>query len=444
MNKFLLVWLCSILLWNCADRSETPIKNGRLSFSLAKKEPAGGRKLNQGEQPKAVRLSILTHSGEWAAEHRILPLLKFGSGYVTESIELLPGTYAVTEFLVLNENNEVIYATPLEGSDRAVEVEQPLPLFFDVQQDISSEVTLQVVPIQADEDPESFGYANFRFEIVNKQPGGIVFHFTASIPDAYTTDGLDSAFIVFTKRTEEKVVRLNLSITSPVEAMGRVTYPVLDLGETTYWPDWQMTVHAFYEVTDEVEANAHINEQVVEFATVPIRHETASIRLSESEFSLADNNGTYVSYDPSHIHSRNVAHLPDATHAFHIIASNDLCEAEVTYRTYRHAYIFLGEKYIWNDGAYDAYRYFSVDELQPGIYHTTTEFADMCPEDRTGLMGYLYIIMAETPDIQRECLLVWLADNPGEYSDGRTKNTRGTFKVLPANQLSLLKSKANG
>lgn len=440
------LWMLTFVLTlgvSCTDQEQTPSKPGRILFNLSQNQSPGGRTADVPE-PEKVIISVVDESGEPVEVHRTLPLIKFGSGYVTESLEFVPGTYAVTEFLVLDAGHEVIYATPLEGSDRAGEVDQPLPLFFEVEADNSTEVNLQVVPVYEDEDPESFGYANFRFEIVNKQPGGIVFHFTASVLDVYETDGLDSAFIVFTKRTEEKVVRLTLSTTSPVEAMGRLAYPALDLGETPYWPDWQMTVHAFYEVKDDVDANTHINEQVVTFPTVPIRHETVYIRLSESEFSLADENGTYVSYDPSHIQNRKDAHLLDATQAFHLIASNDLCHAEITYRTFRPAYAFLGEKYLWNDGGHDAYRYFSRDDLQPGVYHTTAEFEGMCPDDRTGLMGYLYIILEETPGNQRECLLVWLSDHPGEYSDGRTQSQPGVFKVLPVSELALLKNKNNG
>jgi hypothetical protein len=92
----------------------------------------------------AVLVSIRNEAGEAVADKRRLALTAFGAGYVSESVALSPGTYAVTEFIIVDETNAARYATPIEGSEKADLVEDPLPVSFTVAAADTETVALEV------------------------------------------------------------------------------------------------------------------------------------------------------------------------------------------------------------------------------------------------------------------------------------------------------------
>jgi hypothetical protein len=73
---------------------------------------------------------------------------------------------------VINASNEIIYASPLNGSKKAAELERPLPLDFAVGHTTPTELVPQVLPVVEADTPDSFGYINFGFEVVD-DPGTI-------------------------------------------------------------------------------------------------------------------------------------------------------------------------------------------------------------------------------------------------------------------------------
>lgn len=449
MMKKILICTCFLaIVFGCEDNYEHPRKKGKILFSLSKKESAEGRIASTSE-PHAVRISILNGQGETVEQQRILQLISFGSGYVTESLELQPDNYAVTEFLVLNESEEVIYATPLEGSARAGDVSDPLPVAFVVSEDATTDVNLQVVPVTETTDPEDFGYANFRFDIIDTPPAvnGLTFRFTSSLNPEYVTEGLDSVVITFSKRTETKVFSRKLTVISPVEAVGTITYEALDLGFTPFWPDWQITARAYYEIIDEVDYNHHINEQVSELATIPIRHETTLIEVDDNSFSLQDANGVYASYGAAHIVRKNFAHLMDETFAFHFIVSNDLCEPAFDYTLQRHTDWMYCEKYVFDESGFDDYRVLTREPAEAGHYRDETTFAGMCPAEETGsLTGFVFFQMVEsvTEGTSKDCFLVWeKPQTPVDPEISGTQKSQGAFKVYSKDEYEAQLDKSN-
>ncbi len=86
--------------------------------------------------------------------------------YISEPVALIASEYKLSRFLVLNGENDVVYATPKEGSDKAHLVENPLPVNFLVSEDSMTLVTPEVVPV-ANSTPEEFGYVSFSFDIAD-------------------------------------------------------------------------------------------------------------------------------------------------------------------------------------------------------------------------------------------------------------------------------------
>ncbi|MGC4022518.1 MAG: hypothetical protein QM734_11520 [Cyclobacteriaceae bacterium] len=164
MKQLLLFLIVIIMVIGCSHDDVKITKDGSISFSLSSKPRQGGRE-TVGVVPAAVLISINDSQGKVVYENKKLTLFSFGQGYLSETLQLNVGNYKLTKFLVLDVNDKIIYATPLEGSELAKYVDDPLPINFTVVGGTAT-VTPQVLAVESTDKPESFGYVNFGFEIV--------------------------------------------------------------------------------------------------------------------------------------------------------------------------------------------------------------------------------------------------------------------------------------
>jgi hypothetical protein len=153
-----------ISLFISCQTDEMPQSTGAISFSLLNKIREENRTTGV-VTPAFVLLSVKNEAGVMVLENKKLPLFSFGQSYVSENIELPLGNYKLTQFVVLDAANKTIYATPIEGSELAKYVEDPLPISFTVFENKTSLVVPQVLEIEPNDMPENFGYVSFGFEI---------------------------------------------------------------------------------------------------------------------------------------------------------------------------------------------------------------------------------------------------------------------------------------
>lgn len=95
----------------------------------------------------------------------ILTLIDFSGEFITQSLPLAPGNYKLSKFIVLDENNQAIYATPLSGSSKAHLVSTPLPYAFSTASNQVSKVMPEVITTEGIPASE-FGYTVFDFQQV--------------------------------------------------------------------------------------------------------------------------------------------------------------------------------------------------------------------------------------------------------------------------------------
>jgi hypothetical protein len=155
----------AVIMIACNKDEVKPTANGSLAFGFTTHSPSGGR-MNQ-LVPSFVLITIEDSKGDLVEEDKKLPLYAFGSSYVSEVIKLSAGSYNLLKFMVLDENNKVLYATPLENSSLANLVNDPLPINFSISENNQSQITPQVLQLDSTVTPEKFGYASFGFEIVD-------------------------------------------------------------------------------------------------------------------------------------------------------------------------------------------------------------------------------------------------------------------------------------
>ena len=136
---------------------------GLVSFNFERVTNPNGRVL-QDLQVTDISITIEKADGETVLENSLLPLIEINGEFVTEPISLDIGNYFITNFIVLN-NDQALFALPLEDSELAVLVSQPAPFPFEVLDGETTLVPIEVVALEGLE-PEAFGFSSFSFEII--------------------------------------------------------------------------------------------------------------------------------------------------------------------------------------------------------------------------------------------------------------------------------------
>lgn len=136
----------------------------QFTFSYKSSDAAGGR-VQQDVVPDALLLSVERAPGDPVFISRRINLLHVGESYMTEPIEMTPGSYSITDFM-LAAGDSVIYITPLQGSPLAKAVNHPLPYPLMVNNNQASTIDMEVIAVGTN-PPEDFGYTSFIINTVN-------------------------------------------------------------------------------------------------------------------------------------------------------------------------------------------------------------------------------------------------------------------------------------
>ena len=159
-----LVTFCLVgFLFSCRQEEHVTPAKGNVTFAVSPASKTGGR-VSGTVTPAFVLLNITDSEGK-VQENVKLSLFAFGSGYMSDNLELPTGPAQLTKFAVLDATNEVVYATPTEGSVMAKFVSNPLPIAFTVTEE-GTQVIPEVLAIEQTDTPASFGYASFGFDVV--------------------------------------------------------------------------------------------------------------------------------------------------------------------------------------------------------------------------------------------------------------------------------------
>lgn len=167
MNKSkILKILLVVVFFYAGCKQEESIQQQQVQFSVTGSSVLSSTRTKSNDlQPSKLVVSVENSNGTVLSREEF-DLYQFGDNYLSFPVTLKVGAYTLTEFLVLNESNEVIYVTPVEGSDLAHLVEDPLSINFMVSENDITTVSPQVVEVT--EDAASYGYGQFGFDIVDK------------------------------------------------------------------------------------------------------------------------------------------------------------------------------------------------------------------------------------------------------------------------------------
>jgi len=110
-------------------------------------------------------ISVEDLKGNPVFTDKLIPVYTFGTGFVSEKVEIRTGEYKLTKFMVINPDGAVIFASPLAGSPLAYLTTRPLPFSFNIFPDKVTQVVPEVLTV-GDQTPDKFGYVSFGIRVI--------------------------------------------------------------------------------------------------------------------------------------------------------------------------------------------------------------------------------------------------------------------------------------
>lgn len=182
MNKFFSMILCMTLalaLSACggggASGTSSPTAKQSVTFSFSKSslvsvKTAAKSLASATLDPTAVSaaITVTDTSGNVVLSNYKISIYSLNGSYITATVPLSPGNYQITQFLVLDSNNNILYLVPTQSATADIKalVSTVLPLSFGVSTDQANTVTVQVLAPDG-ATAQDYGYPSIAFSIVD-------------------------------------------------------------------------------------------------------------------------------------------------------------------------------------------------------------------------------------------------------------------------------------
>lgn len=152
------------LLWHSCTHEE---QKGKLRFGMQLTDNTDLKSATADRKVTEALITIVGQDGEIIYDKEPLQLLEFGEQYITRLLELPVGEFKLTEFMLIDSSGTVLWATPVEGSNLAPLVNDPLPVWFGIAPDETTNLSMEVIRVK-DYNPGDFGYASFSINFVDR------------------------------------------------------------------------------------------------------------------------------------------------------------------------------------------------------------------------------------------------------------------------------------
>ena len=166
----LMILVVSLLNSSCNNKEE--IYQQKVTFSFENRSLAKvlglSKVVSTGKtDAKYLIVTIENEKGEKIYDTKKIELYQFNGSFISEpiSLDMSDKQYKLTQFLVSDANNNVIYCTPLANSSLAYLVTNPLPISFTVNKDEVTKITPEVIPANSI-DASGYGYGTFDFNTI--------------------------------------------------------------------------------------------------------------------------------------------------------------------------------------------------------------------------------------------------------------------------------------
>ncbi|MGC4022089.1 MAG: hypothetical protein QM734_09170 [Cyclobacteriaceae bacterium] len=346
MNRItILIFALFIVVAGCDDGQPPVHQKGLVKFSISSAQIKNGRSTSSAV-PSALLVTVLDNKGNVVLLNKNLELYTFGSEFLTDELSLPTGNYELTQFAVLDNSDQVIYASPITGSIMASLVYKPLPLPIQINAGNIAVLYPEVLPVYSNSQPNDFGYLSFGISLVN--PIKIEFQGSSGI-------NYDSAH--FTLTNGFKKIRKNLNL----KTVGGITYAsaLTSLPELGSSNNWNISLEAYH--SSKVDST-QISYKMLQVDTT--LSDITNIHTIQFDLFSISINGNYAERE-----SKEYIHLLDKTGYLHVILSTDKCDPYFEYYILKNGITyFYYDKYLY-DSNYSALKYVYKEIYRPGISH---------------------------------------------------------------------------
>ena len=156
------IWLLAVgLFLQSCNEHDAPLEKQKVVFTLSPVSAYGGRVTDIELSGNATaRISVTNAVGRDVLSNHEITVFRQNGRYVTAPVELVQGTYAVTDFIIVQDDEE-LYVTPKKGAEVAVSETKLLPYSFAVRDQNSLNLDMEVAEVRG-QDLLKFGYALLR------------------------------------------------------------------------------------------------------------------------------------------------------------------------------------------------------------------------------------------------------------------------------------------
>lgn len=233
MKKLLFHSLLQAVLFSCSNDDSNQVVYQEVKFELGSTNQAG--RISTEIEPNRILISLEDSEGTEILSDESILLTSFGNSYVSASIELPIGDFRLTSFIVIDEFDQAIYVTPMEGSAKAYLVTNPLPIEFSVTEEEITTVTPEVLSLfeEVDPDPSEYGYGVFSFNVVDIftiETAAILDSDSSYISTSISVTGYDTNDEIIL----ETVVNTESEASTPLDLLSGLEYYTFEVNETGY------------------------------------------------------------------------------------------------------------------------------------------------------------------------------------------------------------------
>lgn len=175
MKKFTIYYLClAMLVIGFACKEDMPeeksateveaLEYTSVSFQVAGNE---NQKTAATYNPASIMITLTDDQGVVIVEKKVIDLISINGSFVSKPLILPQGNYNLTEFLVLDDDNNAVLAAPIDGAANDHLTDTPLPLAFIINGEENITLLPSVVPTE-NLDASTLGYISWQFDV--KEP----------------------------------------------------------------------------------------------------------------------------------------------------------------------------------------------------------------------------------------------------------------------------------
>jgi hypothetical protein len=167
--SFITILLAGAFFPSCKkDKGENPKAQGQVEFAISVNALQSSLKSGSSDITSILSSVVITvedATGTVVKNSEKIDLYNMNGDYISKPISMVKGNYKLTRFFVLDQKNNIVLASPVTGSAKAYLVQAPLPISFNVQFNVVTKLTPEVLST-VESVPEDFGYATFSFDEV--------------------------------------------------------------------------------------------------------------------------------------------------------------------------------------------------------------------------------------------------------------------------------------